>query len=82
MKFPTVNINGTDKRDLLAGYINAKRSLAQAIRDLQEIAPHGRDYQYVGGDADLRVAIEEHAKRIVAVRHVQIEIEQLAEHVI
>lgn len=82
MKFPTVNINGTLREELLRGYMQARRDLEKAIKSLQEIAPHGRDYQYPGGDADLRVAIEEHAQRLVAVRTVEIELDQLAEHVV
>lgn len=82
MKFPVVNINGTSREQLLEGYMKARRSLNTAITDLQEIMPHGRDYQYEGGQVDFRIAHEEHVRRLLALRQVQIELDQLAEHVI
>jgi hypothetical protein len=41
---PIVNINGTSRDDLVKMRIEARRAVHEALRALQELSPHGRDY--------------------------------------
>lgn len=41
---PTVNLNGTDKAELLKQYMEIDDKLADAIEALAVAMPHGRDY--------------------------------------
>jgi hypothetical protein len=41
---PIVNINGTSRDDLVKMRIEARRAIHEALRALQELSPHGRDY--------------------------------------
>lgn len=81
MQLPTININGTDRMDLLNQYMVVRRALARAIEALGEASPHGRDYQTQEPGALLQ-AQREHADRMTAIRKVLAEIETLAEHIV
>jgi hypothetical protein len=39
-----VNINGTSRDNLVKMRIEARRAIHEALRALQELSPHGRDY--------------------------------------
>lgn len=83
MHLPQININGTQRSDLLEDYMEAHLALRRAIEKLSACSPHGRDYQtYPNGDQIFYAAQREHVDRIVKVRQVLAEIETLAEHVI
>ncbi len=41
---PIVNINGTSRDELVKMRIEARRAIHEALRALQELSPHGRDY--------------------------------------
>ena len=83
MQLPVININGTERSDLLELYLDAKRALEHAVDALNAAAPHGRDYQtYRDHDQTFYAAQREHADRILKVRAVLAEIETLAEHVV
>jgi hypothetical protein len=41
---PIVNINGTSRDNLVKMRIEARRAIHEALRALQELSPHGRDY--------------------------------------
>ncbi len=81
MQLPTININGTDRGELLTRYMHAKEALDAAVEALGEASPHGRDYQTQEAGALLR-AQREHADRMTAIRKVRAEIETIAEHII
>lgn len=81
MRFPTVNINGTDRQQLLDGYMKARRALREAQEAVAEIAPHGRDYQTVAGHI-YEEARSEHIERMRKLADVAFDLEQLAMHVI
>jgi len=81
MQLPTININGTDRADLLALYMRARKALDAAAGALSEASPHGRDYQTQEPGALLQ-AQREHADRMTAIRKVRAEIEAIAEHII
>jgi hypothetical protein len=83
MQRPVININGTDPRNLLEDYVEAKR-LAVALREkLDGMWPHGRDYQtHYDPRAGFQLATNEHAHRLLSVRTLIVELEMLAESVI
>jgi hypothetical protein len=81
MQLPQININGTDREDLLKDYIEAKRALEAALTALSGIWPHGRDYQTLEPGAYQRARCE-HAARIRAVGAIVAEIQALAESVV
>lgn len=83
MQLPQININGTQRSDLLELYFDARRALTHAIDALNAAAPHGRDYQtYPDHQTVIYAALREHADRILKVRQVLAEIETLAEHIV
>lgn len=81
MQLPQININGTERSDLLEGYMTARRLLQHAAEALSAASPHGRDYQTCPAGS-FYVAQQEHADRIVKVRQVIAEIETIAEHLV
>jgi hypothetical protein len=83
MQLPQINLNGTERNDLLQDYIKAKRALEHAVEALSACAPHGRDYQTLPNHESFFYAAQrEHTARILKVRQVLAEIETLAEHVV
>ncbi len=48
---PTVHMNGTDARDLLAQNLDALAAIGNAIEALRRANPHGRDFYPQGQDA-------------------------------
>jgi hypothetical protein len=80
MMLPTIHLNGTTASDLLEGYIECGHSLRQAIKDLENHGPNGRDW-YPQGPNAIWEAQREHAARIAKVAEVLHDIEALAEHV-
>lgn len=85
MQLPIVNINGTQREDLLTDYMQAKAALKTAAGALSSVWPHGRDYpasSLEAHQAALSAAQREHADRLLRVRAVLAEIETIAEHLI
>jgi hypothetical protein len=64
---PTININGTARVELIAGYLEAMLSLQRAHEALGKIMPHGRDY--ISTDI-LMMAISQHRVRMDQVQNV------------
>lgn len=81
MQLPCININGTDRDDLLKDYLAATLALDKAVEALGAVWPHGRDYQTLSVGAHQRAA-EEHAARLVNLRTIRAEIETIAEHLV
>ncbi len=81
MQLPQININGTERSDLLEDLMKARRCLQHAVEALSAASPHGRDYQTAIPGA-FYVAQQEHSDRIVKVRQVLAEIETIAEHIV
>ena len=80
MILPTIHINGSSARDLLAGYSDAANAICAALEALARCAPNGRDY-YVQGNYAIQNAIAEHTARANKLRDVLREIEALGEYV-
>ena len=77
---PMVHMNGTDKKGLIRGYLDAHEAVQNAISVLQANSPNGRDY-YPQGYPVFRQAINEHKARIKKLQDVADELYSLAEHV-
>ena len=63
MIFPTVHLNGTSRKELIAQYERAMDAAQTAINALREVYPNGRDY-YPQGASAMYQAAEEHAARM------------------
>ena len=74
---PTVNNNGTSKKELLAQARAAKEALNIAISALVAMYPNGRDYQTMPEGA-LRQAMDEAGNRIRTLEFVLVEVEKIA----
>ena len=80
MQLPTVHLNGTNAKDLLADNLAAWRAVRAAIDVLRAAAPNGRDY-YPQGTEAVGQAIDEHWHRIGRLQSVADEIEAILKHV-
>lgn len=76
---PTIHLNGTGARNLLAQYLAAAKALREASEALRAAAPHARDY-YPQGDDAYWVARHEHDERVAAVSRVADDIDRLVQH--
>ena len=61
---PTVNLNGTDGRQLMQAYLDAHTALMAAIEKMQVSRPHGRDYPGEPQFKLLERASDEHERHI------------------
>lgn len=60
-----VNINGTNKQELVDGYMKTWQCLADTIEQMRRITPHGRDYQtYENAQEAYKIAREAHDANI------------------
>lgn len=80
MQLPDIHLNGTDPRDLLGQYSDAMVKLAAAIRALEAIECHGRDYYRLGPSA-ASIAYQEKLERILKLTSVREDIVAIAEHI-
>ena len=66
---PTITINGSDPEDLIRARLGTCRSINEAIEQLKQATPNGRDYP---GDSERCAADREtHYARIAALRDLQ-----------
>jgi uncharacterized membrane protein YdfJ with MMPL/SSD domain len=80
MILPTIHMNGTAASDLYQENRNAAHALREALRQLHNAAPNGRDY-YPQGPAAINVALAEHGARIELLERVLEELNGIAEHI-
>jgi len=76
---PTLCLNGTSKKDLLAQYVGCMNAVQDAIRVLADNSPHERDYQL--GPGKFTFALDAHGERLNALEAVRAELEMIAEHI-
>jgi hypothetical protein len=62
-QFPRIHLNGTHGPDLLKDYTIAQQAVWAAIKTLQAVTPHGRDYYTIGGNA-ISTAMDDHLARL------------------
>lgn len=75
---PQTNLNGTSKKELLAQYADAVRSVRAAYEALRLVWPHGRDYQTMNPEAHPNAA-RQHDDRLQRLASVLNELEALYE---
>jgi hypothetical protein len=78
---PTVHRNGTNGNDLLEQLMDARGTIHDAIKALENAAPNGRDY-YLKGDGAIQVAICQHVARAKALQGVYNELGTIAEGIV
>ncbi len=81
MIYPTIHLNGTGARGLVAQYQDAHSALHDALAAVCQSAPHGRDYYTqteIGGRPAYETARSEHDARLSKIRAVMAEFERLA----
>ena len=76
MRIPTVHLNGTGKKMLIEGYLNAHTAIRNAKKALDEIEFNPRDYYVQGPDAWTE-AVREMDARFDAIKKVEEEIEEI-----
>lgn len=83
MRFPSIHLNGTSFAALNTEYRAAYDAVDDALKALQKVTVHGRDYyvqQSVSGDPACE-AIEEHRKRLTALETIKTELVQIILHI-
>lgn len=81
LAIPKVHLNGTSKDGLLEPIKDVIHALHEAERKLAATAPHMRDYYVQDGEAYAK-AEAQHVERVLALRKVIGELEQIGEKVI
>ncbi|HEX4173965.1 MAG TPA: hypothetical protein VHY82_15965 [Acetobacteraceae bacterium] len=74
---PTVNLNGTSAKALLRLNMTALEAVQLAIEELNQAAPHGRDYDR----PTYSEARRQHDERLAKLDAVRIELEAICLHV-
>jgi hypothetical protein len=78
LSIPTVHLNGTSKESLLEQLRRAVEAVNRASDAVSSASPHGRDY-YVQADPDaFTMAARQHAARIIKLRDIAKELEDIA----
>lgn len=67
---PIIHMNGSDKETLEREYEAAARAVQAAIKAVEDITVHGRDYYPLGDDA-FRQARDEHIEHLQALEKVK-----------
>lgn len=80
MMLPTIHLNGTHPRDLLADLMDAMAAVRTALHTVTKAGPNGRDY-YPQGSGAIHIAMEEHEQRLAHLRTVLTDLEAAAAHV-
>lgn len=75
--FPTVHMNGTSRKELMAQYTGAMSAVRDAIEVLRQTVPNGRDYYPQGPDAILE-ASKAHRARVARLQATHDELEEIA----
>lgn len=77
LMLPSVNLNGTSKEELVAGYAKAHEAIMAALDAVAETSPHGRDFQTCE-PGEHSVAMHQHLDRLMMLNTLAEEMEQLA----
>lgn len=80
MTKPTIHMNGTSPRELLAKLVAARNAIMDAQNALGECSPNGRDY-YPQGPEALKTAMAEHDARARALNAIAEDLLALALHI-
>ena len=80
LMIPTIHLNGTSRESLTEGYEKAVEAMAAAIAAVGGTSPNARDFYPQGSDAFNQAAVQ-HQARMVRLREVEQELQQLHEAV-
>ena len=69
LTLPTVHLNGTAGKDLLADYLKARNAVRDATKAVESIAPNGRDYYPQGADV-FPAAMREQESRVARLKEI------------
>lgn len=78
LSFPIVNLNGTSREELQKQCRQAWEALQNACEMVQEMSPHGRDYQTVDFHR-YALARQQHLDRLRSLEQVKSEIYEIWE---
>ena len=76
IRTPTIHLGGTSREQLNADYRAAYDAVSEALRVVQEVWPHDRDYFMQGTEA-MREAHSQHCARVKALRAIKDQYERL-----
>lgn len=82
---PTVHINGTSKSYLVTDHMAAINAVNEALKAVQAMAPHGRDYylqDVPGRRSKIQDALEQHNARLTKLQIVAGELMHICEKII
>jgi hypothetical protein len=74
---PTIHMNGTSRRALLADLTGAIKAVNAAVDAVKKTCPHGRDY-YPQGPNAIKEALRQHCARVSLLEKVIEELTTLA----
>src|SRR5258707_13827510 len=78
---PTIHLNGTSAKSLLDANRDALQAVQDAMKKLQQAAPHARDF-YVKNQDAYKQARDEHIDRVRLLENVMTDLETICIHVI
>lgn len=81
LAIPTVHVNGTTRNRLVEQMESAVRALDEAIHRAREAEPNGRDY-YPQGDEAIRLAVDQHGRRLRVLHEIRDEYAKIWEALI
>lgn len=82
MQFPKIHLNGSHGPTLLQQYLTAAQAVELAIRNVEHIDCHGRDYYTILGNSDAAsLAAAEHKARLFYLTTVAKELRAIAENI-
>lgn len=77
VRVPTIHLNGSSPKTLLADLESVLTPLNQAIANMGNVTPHGRDY-YTQGEGVTEAAREDHFTRVKKLQSVAEELIAIA----
>lgn len=80
MKYPTIHLNGTSASALYEQTVRAYDAVRAAMIAVGDACPNGRDY-YPQGPHALSEALTEHDQRLLRLKSVMEELEDMAAHI-
>jgi hypothetical protein len=76
---PVVHLNGSGKKNLIEGYVQAARAVNDAMQKICNTYPHMRDYYIMDNSDELfKRAQKQHYRRVDRLREVAVELNALA----
>lgn len=81
LSVPTIHLNGTSEKELMAQLSNALDALEGAMTALRAANPNGRDYYPQGSEAIVEAG-RQHSARVAKIKSVYDELELIGEAIV